>query len=105
MSTGKCDSQLIGLTHYIAVRWHGFFQLKNEIDIFLTEKNHHEPLLSDTKWLWKLAFFSQMKYIKSKYRANLSNEHLKSLLVISVSKFEPQFNQILRTQKKFQHSH
>ncbi|PNF24079.1 hypothetical protein B7P43_G04701 [Cryptotermes secundus] len=49
--------------------------------------------------------FSKMKYIKSKYRANLSNEHLKSLLVISVSKFEPQFNQILRMQKEFHHSH
>ncbi|PNF40111.1 hypothetical protein B7P43_G09985, partial [Cryptotermes secundus] len=49
--------------------------------------------------------FSQMKYIRSKYRANLSDEHLKSLLVISVSKFEPHFNQILRMQKEFHHSH
>jgi hypothetical protein len=38
-------------------------------------------------------------------RANLSDEHLKSLLVISVSRFEPQFNQILRMQKEFHHSH
>ncbi|PNF20154.1 hypothetical protein B7P43_G00611, partial [Cryptotermes secundus] len=111
----ECDSELTDLT-CTAVRWLScgkvlsrFFQFRNEIDIFLTEKNHHEPLLSDTKWLWKLALceqtFSQMKYIKSKYRANLSNEHLKSLLVISVSKFEPQFNQILRMQKEFHRSH
>jgi hypothetical protein len=25
-----------------------------------TEKNHHEPLLSDTEWLWKLAFFADL---------------------------------------------
>ncbi|PNF40384.1 hypothetical protein B7P43_G01590, partial [Cryptotermes secundus] len=212
----ECDSELTDLTYYTAL-W-------NEIDIFLTEKNHHEPLLSDTEWLnfvhmlyctelhqkseaefpssfanlvisdlkeqFRKRFadfdasaqeislfqnpfdcdaadvpsqiqmeiielqenyhikdkykegnliefykflnseqfpnlkkfackfisifgttylceqtFSQMKYIKSKYRANLSYEHLKSLLVISVSKFEPQFNQILRMQKEFHHSH
>jgi hypothetical protein len=55
---------IIDLTYYTAVRWLScgkvlsrFFQLRNEIDIFLTEENHHEPLLSDTEWLWKLAFF------------------------------------------------
>ncbi|PNF39911.1 hypothetical protein B7P43_G18083, partial [Cryptotermes secundus] len=49
----ECDSELTDLTYYTAVRWLScgkvlsrFFQLRNEIDIFLNEKNHHEPLLS-----------------------------------------------------------
>ncbi|PNF43698.1 hypothetical protein B7P43_G14619 [Cryptotermes secundus] len=52
----ECDSELTDLTYYTAVRWLScgkvlsrFFQLRNESDIFLTEKNHHETLLSDTE--------------------------------------------------------
>ena len=33
-----------------------FFELRGEIEIFLNEKNRPEPLLSNTEWLWKLAF-------------------------------------------------
>lgn len=49
--------------------------------------------------------FSQMKYIKSKYRAGLSDKHLKFLLVIDISDFEPQFNQILKIHEEFHHPH
>jgi len=50
----ECDSEYIDLTYYTAVRWLScgkvlfrFFQLRHEIDIFLTEKDHSEPLLSN----------------------------------------------------------
>ena len=44
--------------------------------------------------------FSRMKYLKSKYRANLSYDHLQSLLVIGVTDFNPNYKEIL--QKKAQ---
>ena len=57
----------IGATHtdllyHTSVRWLScrkvlsrFFELK-EIEIFLNENNHLEPLLTNVEWLWKLAF-------------------------------------------------
>lgn len=48
--------------------------------------------------------FSKMKYVKSKYRSSLSDEHLKSMLIIGTSKFDPKWSDIL-TNKQFQSSH
>lgn len=48
--------------------------------------------------------FSKMKYIKSKYRTALSDKHLKSILLIGTSKFEPNWGDIL-CEKQFQTSH
>ena len=40
--------------------------------------------------------FSRMKYLKLKYRANLSDDHLQSLLVvIGVTDFNPNYKEIL----------
>ena len=40
--------------------------------------------------------FSRMKYLKSKYRANLSDDHLQSLLLIGVTYFNPNYKGILQ---------
>jgi hypothetical protein len=48
--------------------------------------------------------FSNMKYVKSKYRTSLSNEHLNSILIIGITKFEPNLTGIL-SNKQFQTSH
>lgn len=39
--------------------------------------------------------FPRVKFIKSKCKINLPDEHLKSLLVINTSKLEPEFNMII----------
>lgn len=44
-----------------------------------------------------------MKY--TKYRANLSDEHMKSLVVTDTSKFDHKFNKILEMQTQLHHSH
>ena len=43
--------------------------------------------------------FSRMKYLKSKYRANLSDDHLQSLLMIGVTNFDPNYKDILQQKK------
>ncbi|XP_066471476.1 EPM2A-interacting protein 1-like isoform X1 [Tiliqua scincoides] len=60
----ETDSELMDLSHYSAVRWLScekvlswFFQLREDIKSFLAENNRPETLLSNTDWLWKLAFF------------------------------------------------
>lgn len=40
--------------------------------------------------------FSTMKLAKSKSRSRLTDEHLKSILRVSVSNFEPQFENIMK---------
>ena len=37
-----------------------------------------------------------MKYLKSKYRANLSDDYSQSLLVIGVTDFNPNYKEILK---------
>ena len=61
------DSKFVDLPYYAAVRWLScgkvllhFFELKSQINLFLTEKNKPQPLLSDCEWIWKLAFFADM---------------------------------------------
>ena len=49
--------------------------------------------------------FSRMKYLKSKYRANLSDDHLQSLLVIGVTDFNPHYKEILQKIAQFHHYH
>ncbi|XP_025420225.1 general transcription factor II-I repeat domain-containing protein 2B-like [Sipha flava] len=48
--------------------------------------------------------FSKMKYVKSKYRTNLSDEHLQATLLIGTTKFDANFQDILKD-KQFQTSH
>ncbi|XP_025406820.1 general transcription factor II-I repeat domain-containing protein 2B-like, partial [Sipha flava] len=48
--------------------------------------------------------FSKMKYVKSKYRTNLSDEHLQATLLIGTKKFDANFQDILKD-KQFQTSH
>ncbi|XP_029647131.1 general transcription factor II-I repeat domain-containing protein 2-like [Octopus sinensis] len=45
--------------------------------------------------------FSKMKYTKSCYRSQLSDEHLNALLVIGTTHFEPQLDKILSEMKQF----
>ena len=49
--------------------------------------------------------FSRMKYLKSKYRENLSDDHLQSLLIIGVSNLNPNFEETLQEKTQFHHSH
>ncbi|XP_066477822.1 general transcription factor II-I repeat domain-containing protein 2A-like [Tiliqua scincoides] len=60
----ETDSEIIDLPSYTAVKWLScgkvlscFFQLREEIKLFLLQKNHHVPVLYNTDWLMKLAFF------------------------------------------------
>lgn len=48
--------------------------------------------------------FSKMNFVKSKYRSKLSDEHLKSILVIGTSKLEPKWTDIVG-QKQLHASH
>ena len=63
----EIDSKFVDLPYDAAVRWLScgkvllhFIKLKSQIDLFLTEKNKPQPLLSDCEWIWKLAFFADM---------------------------------------------
>lgn len=54
------------------------------------------------------SFFEQTfskKYLKSKNRANLSDVHLKSMLIIGSSSLQPQFSKILQLKHQLHHSH
>ena len=59
----EIDSDFCDLPYYTAVRWLScgkvlfrFYKLRNEIDVFLTEKDRADPQLSDPIWLSKLSF-------------------------------------------------
>lgn len=49
--------------------------------------------------------FSFMKYLNSKHRANLSDVHLQSLLMIGVTNSDPNYKDILQQKTQFHHSH
>ncbi|KAI6655798.1 General transcription factor II-I repeat domain-containing protein 2-like [Oopsacas minuta] len=52
------------------------------------------------------AFFSKMKYIKNKYRTNLTDDHLQDVLRISSTDMKPNIDSILiQQQKQYQPSH
>jgi hypothetical protein len=48
---------------------------------------------------------SKMKYTKNIYRSKLTDEHLKSLLIISINKFDPQLQTIVSGKLKLHKSH
>ncbi|XP_076036545.1 general transcription factor II-I repeat domain-containing protein 2-like [Oratosquilla oratoria] len=59
----EIDSGFCDLPYHTAVRWLScgkllfrFYNLRNEIDVFLTEKDRADPQLSDPTWLSKLSF-------------------------------------------------
>lgn len=79
---------------------------------FLPKENY--PLIKDFARSWLSVFgttyrceqtFSLLKFAKSKYRSNLSDEHLRDTLLIQQTKLEPQFDKILDSKSKFQTSH
>jgi hypothetical protein len=49
--------------------------------------------------------FSKMKYTKNIYRSKLTDEHLKSLLIISTSKLDPQLQTIVSGKLQLHKSH
>ena len=49
--------------------------------------------------------FSKMKLIMSNLRTNLSDNHLKYLLMLGTSGLKPDFPAILASKKQFYHSH
>lgn len=48
--------------------------------------------------------FSKMKFVKSMYRTNLSDNHLQATLLIGTTKYEANYQDILKDQL-FQTSH
>ena len=42
----------------------------------------------------------KIRYVKLKFQANLSDKHLKSILIIGFSSLKPQFSDILGKKKK-----
>jgi oligoribonuclease NrnB/cAMP/cGMP phosphodiesterase (DHH superfamily) len=68
-------------------------------------KKHAREMMSifSSKYLCEQTF-SKMKYVKSKYRTNLSDEHLQATLLIGTTKFDANYQDILKN-KQFQTSH
>jgi hypothetical protein len=59
----EIESEYSNIPYFIAVLWLSrgkilsrFFEPRNEIEIFLIEKNRPLPLLTNIEWVWKLAF-------------------------------------------------
>jgi len=48
--------------------------------------------------------FSKVKYVKSKYRSNLSDKNLQATLLIGITKFDANCREILKDEQ-FQISH
>lgn len=51
------------------------------------------------------ASFSSMKFIKSKYRNRLTDEHLDNCIRMAATTYSPNFKKILDDQKQFHSSH
>lgn len=49
--------------------------------------------------------FSRMKYVKNNLRTNLSDDNLRSLLMLGTSNLKPEMSAILASRKQFHHSH
>ena len=49
--------------------------------------------------------FSRMKYVKNNLRTNLSDDNLRSLLMLGTSNLKPEISNILASRKQFHHSH
>lgn len=72
---------------------------------FKNIKNHARAMFSLFGSTYKCEqTFSKMKFVKSKYRSSLSDEHLKSILMIGTTKFDPKWAEIL-SGKQMQSSH
>jgi hypothetical protein len=72
---------------------------------FLNVKNRAREITSifSSTYLCKQTFL-KMKYLKSKYRTNLSDEHIQATLLIGITKFDANYEEILKS-KQFQISH
>lgn len=72
---------------------------------FKNLKNHARAIFSLFGSTYKCEqTFSKMKFVKSKYRSSLLDEHLKSILMIGTIKFDPKMAEIL-SGKQMQSSH
>ena len=49
--------------------------------------------------------FSRMKYMKNNLRSNMSDDNLRSLLMLGTSKLKPEMSSILASRKQFHHLH
>ncbi|CAN7943134.1 unnamed protein product, partial [Ixodes pacificus] len=75
------ESEFVDVTYYTAVRWLScdkvlsrLFNLREEIRKFLADKNRPEPLLSNSEWLWKLAFCVDLTEHMNKLNVKLQGE-------------------------------
>ncbi|CAN7950447.1 unnamed protein product, partial [Ixodes pacificus] len=75
------ESEFVDVTYYTAVRWLScgkvlsrFFNLREEIRKLLADKIRPEPLLSNSEWLWKLAFCVDLTEHMHKLNVGLQGE-------------------------------
>lgn len=67
----EIETEYPDIPYFTVVRWLSrgkvlsrFFELRNEIEIFLFDNNRPLPLLTDSEWVWKLAFLMDItKYM------------------------------------------
>ena len=57
-----------------------------------------------TTYVYEQAF-SKMKYVKSKHRTTLTNEHMKAILMVGCCTSKPNLDNILKEKQQFQESH
>ncbi|KAL4142782.1 hypothetical protein QTP88_005187 [Uroleucon formosanum] len=83
----------------ITVRWLSrgkvlsrFFELRNEIEIFLIDKNRPLPLLTDSEWVWKLAFLVNITKYMNDFNLKLQG---KDVLICDVYTLVKAFRQKL----------
>jgi hypothetical protein len=77
----EIDAEFPDLPYHTSVRWLScgkvlarFFALRIEIELFLNEKNRPLVLLTDSEWLWKLAFSADLTTHLNDFNLRLQGE-------------------------------
>lgn len=88
------------LPYYNSVRWLScgkvlsrFFELREIIEMFLTEKNRPMPELQNSVWLWKLAFYTDLTHLMNELNIKLQGEdQLLSDMFVHIKAFRQKLN-------------
>ncbi|KAL4083148.1 hypothetical protein QTP88_028478 [Uroleucon formosanum] len=95
----EIETEYPDIPYFTAVRWLSrgkvlsrFFELRNEIEIFLIDKNRPLPLLTDSEWVWKLAFLVDITKYMNDFNLKLQG---KDVLICDVYTLIKAFRQKL----------
>jgi len=95
----EIETEYPDIPYFTAVRWLSrgkvlsrFFELRNEIEIFLIDKNRPLPLLTDSEWVWKLAFLVDITKYMNDFNLKLQG---KDVLICDVYTLVKAFRQKL----------